>query len=828
MIIMQKRGRSSLLLLAVLPQLAAGFIAPHDQRSPHRLQLCASPQLSAPPEKAQETGLRDHVGSTSSQGRAKFNLDTVSFLAAHAFESYNTPDDSASWGYGRDGTRILSNSALFLASISSSVVTVGVSSVRGLPSDAEKGAEKLLTGSEIDVYLRVQVVTDGLSSDGPSERNLDPFKSEAGISAVQQAVKGGDGHSGCEFNEHFVLYGGILSLSRLEVQLMDKNKLQEDQLVANGTLLLSNISTDFPEDSWEGWVDLSLSPDFRVEGCKPQVYLEIKVANMSSDEAEVCGNEHAPRGGTPGLDWQKIIKRQPRARAMCKGFVPMTFLDNEETGTQCAFWADMQSKRMILSFRGTEDLADIVTDVNVFQEELELLLEGDEGLRQWEERRLKSQYEGVLTALASVKAAMPGNVDYSSVFEAFPKLAVQVAEIGRNVNSLQKTLQALPSGSVPSMSDDASPEKDIATDDWASIFWQSIDALSTKGREALAPPAVDEKVHAQRLPEATTSGPYRRRIPAALTRVVSPVLSRVTRRRSSSDLEKTGSCEPEPDLGVEIAKQLTDIQQRLQGFQWVPNLNECDESDQEKASAGLPPDDEEAEAVLQGALEDINSASSVNEKPAVHAGFLRAYLSVRQSVADVTKQIIGGDGSDWKIYMTGHSLGGALATLSTVDISRRFASASVTAYSFGSPRVGNKAFVDLYNSLNGDSFRIVNDQDIVARMPRTVQQVLDYDHVGRTVVMDLDGRSGRIWVEGVSKGECPIRESNKSQVDLDRGTSFFDKEVKLLNSLLSGESLAHHLEPAYYVAVANARKLPVPEEFKPRKNPSGNKWTWPA
>lgn len=45
---------------------------------------------------------------------------------------------------------------------------------------------------------------------------------------------------------------------------------------------------------------------------------------------------------------------------------------------------------------------------------------------------------------------------------------------------------------------------------------------------------------------------------------------------------------------------------------------------------------------------------------------------------------------EWHLYVTGHSLGGALATLATLDHRRRYPTANVTMYNFGSPRVGNR------------------------------------------------------------------------------------------------------------------------------------------
>lgn len=45
------------------------------------------------------------------------------------------------------------------------------------------------------------------------------------------------------------------------------------------------------------------------------------------------------------------------------------------------------------------------------------------------------------------------------------------------------------------------------------------------------------------------------------------------------------------------------------------------------------------------------------------------------------------------MYITGHSLGGALATLAALDHRRRYPDSKVTMYNFGSPRVGNRYLV---------------------------------------------------------------------------------------------------------------------------------------
>ena len=55
----------------------------------------------------------------------------------------------------------------------------------------------------------------------------------------------------------------------------------------------------------------------------------------------------------------------------------------------------------------------------------------------------------------------------------------------------------------------------------------------------------------------------------------------------------------------------------------------------------------------------------------VHRGFLEAYDSVRATLFSLAEKITS-KSSDWTIYLTGHSLGGALATLCAYEMARRW------------------------------------------------------------------------------------------------------------------------------------------------------------
>jgi len=107
----------------------------------------------------------------------------------------------------------------------------------------------------------------------------------------------------------------------------------------------------------------------------------------------------------------------------------------------------------------------------------------------------------------------------------------------------------------------------------------------------------------------------------------------------------------------------------------------------------------------------------------VHYGFIQAYSSVRDAILKMVR-----DSSQRKVLVTGHSLGGALAVLAALDVRQSVPDKQVSCYTFGSPKVGDPAFADYYSNLVPDTFRIVNDADIIPTIPPA-----GYAHVGRLI-----------------------------------------------------------------------------------------------
>lgn len=134
----------------------------------------------------------------------------------------------------------------------------------------------------------------------------------------------------------------------------------------------------------------------------------------------------------------------------------------------------------------------------------------------------------------------------------------------------------------------------------------------------------------------------------------------------------------------------------------------------------------------------------------VHAGFMLAFRSITAKIDPLTnmqteamlleklKEIEGGTETRCTmshpcLWITGHSLGGALATLfasrvlSEMERGRRYKLRGL--YTFGSPRVGNEVFKQKFEQLataHGVTVaRFRNENDIVARLPKLFYVHLD-------------------------------------------------------------------------------------------------------
>ena len=101
-------------------------------------------------------------------------------------------------------------------------------------------------------------------------------------------------------------------------------------------------------------------------------------------------------------------------------------------------------------------------------------------------------------------------------------------------------------------------------------------------------------------------------------------------------------------------------------------------------------------------------------KPKVHKGFFEGYLSVK---IDIVNAVTSNSNVD-NIIITGHSMGAALAVYCAFDLKRdlNLKDNKIILYTYGSPEVGNGSFVKKFKKAIKNSYRVVNDEDIVAKI----------------------------------------------------------------------------------------------------------------
>ncbi len=129
----------------------------------------------------------------------------------------------------------------------------------------------------------------------------------------------------------------------------------------------------------------------------------------------------------------------------------------------------------------------------------------------------------------------------------------------------------------------------------------------------------------------------------------------------------------------------------------------------------------------------------------VHSGFysaLRKVWGVTLANGEILPRRLVNRGSK-TIWITGHSLGGALAELCAAQALFVSKIPVQGVYTFGQPRVGTKDFADAVNAKLGSGiFRFVNDRDIVPRVPLFSMGFCHFggqrffDHAGESSVAD--------------------------------------------------------------------------------------------
>lgn len=103
---------------------------------------------------------------------------------------------------------------------------------------------------------------------------------------------------------------------------------------------------------------------------------------------------------------------------------------------------------------------------------------------------------------------------------------------------------------------------------------------------------------------------------------------------------------------------------------------------------------------------DLRLVPAASGPGRVHRGFRNAYREISAPLEEACRRLPPGT----KLYLCGHSLGGALAVLASASLRE-----ATATYTFGAPRIGDRDFVE--HLPPAARYRVVNEHDIVCQLP---------------------------------------------------------------------------------------------------------------
>jgi len=148
----------------------------------------------------------------------------------------------------------------------------------------------------------------------------------------------------------------------------------------------------------------------------------------------------------------------------------------------------------------------------------------------------------------------------------------------------------------------------------------------------------------------------------------------------------------------------------------------------------------------------------------------------------------------------------------------------ISAYTFGSPRVGNAPFARDYDDLVHDSWRLYNSKDVIATVPR----LLKYSHVKTGVMIDSSNDLIKLGAASRQDQGCEGNDYDHVELvadhllDLNKNTNdknnnveitsavnellpslnrMIEKEMEMLSMLQDGSAIMDHMEDLYFYAL---------------------------
>jgi Lipase (class 3) len=181
----------------------------------------------------------------------------------------------------------------------------------------------------------------------------------------------------------------------------------------------------------------------------------------------------------------------------------------------------------------------------------------------------------------------------------------------------------------------------------------------------------------------------------------------------------------------------------------------------------------------------------------VHEGFSSSLETLWTSVASAVRQLTP---TNLPVVVTGHSKGGALATLAAVRLKSENIATPAGIYTFGSPRVGDTPFAKAFDAAFSQ-WRFENDDDLVPHLPPAAQWL---DFLGQ-VDPRLSGVTAYAYLHvGLLEyinANGTLTEGNSLKLQAERMLSMFDLLAK---GQIKQVATDHSLENQYIPKICAA------------------------
>lgn len=139
-----------------------------------------------------------------------------------------------------------------------------------------------------------------------------------------------------------------------------------------------------------------------------------------------------------------------------------------------------------------------------------------------------------------------------------------------------------------------------------------------------------------------------------------------------------------------------------------------------------------------------NFYSHGNVQGTVHKAINQRYLQSRDGIMEVISSLLEAHGktiSGVKVVVTGHSLGGGLATVAAADLKQRLAAPKFDLVTFNAPRIFNSVAAEAAEKILGKEhmIRVTREGDPISQLGPSF---LGYQHAGTSIHLEAkaDGR----------------------------------------------------------------------------------------